>query len=114
MVSSVSRRFLLVLFVLALASTVSIAQTKPATTPPPEPPEDVEKLKIDTDLVTVPVIATSINGLYIGDLRKEEFTISEDGVAHEISFFGKVAMPFHVILLLDTSASTQDKLRQIQ
>ena len=114
MVSSVSRRFLLVLFVVAIATIVSSAQTKPATTPPPEPPEDLEKLKIDTDLVTVPVIATSINGLYIGDLRKEEFTISEDGVSHEISFFGKLAMPFHVILLLDTSASTQDKLRQIQ
>ena len=35
-------------------------------------------------------------------------------MAHEIAFFGKVAMPFHVVLMLDTSASTQDKLRLIQ
>jgi Ca-activated chloride channel family protein len=106
MVSSVSR-FFAVLFILALALAVA-AQTKPAE------PQDVETLKIDTDLVTVPVIATAVGGLYITDLRKEEFAISEDGVAHEIAFFGKVAAPFHVILMLDTSASTQAKLRQIQ
>src|SRR5678815_637000 len=77
-------------------------------------PQEIETLKTDTDLVTVPVIATAIGGLYITDLRKEEFAIAEDGVAHEIAFFGKVAQPFHVILMLDTSASTQAKLRQIQ
>ena len=129
MVSSVSRRFLSVLVVLAIALTLAIAQSKPQgskpqpkpepkpvnPTLPPEPsPQDIEVAKIDTNLVTVPVIATSINGLYIGDLRKEEFTISEDGVPHDIAFFGKISMPFHVILMLDTSASTKDTLRQIQ
>ncbi|HET7286077.1 MAG TPA: VWA domain-containing protein, partial [Pyrinomonadaceae bacterium] len=112
------------LFVLAIALTVAVAQSKPQTKPqpkpvdttaPPEPaPQDVEVQKIDTNLVTGPVIATSINGLYIGDLRKEEFRISEDGVPHDIAFFGKISMPFHVILMLDTSASTKDTLRQIQ
>jgi hypothetical protein len=113
MVSSVSRCFLSVLFILAIAVTISFAQTKPASAPP-EPPQDIETLKTDTNLVTVPVIATSINGLYIGDLRQDEFTIFEDGVQHDIAFFGKIAMPFHVVLMLDTSASTQDNLRQIQ
>jgi VWA domain-containing protein len=129
MVSSVSRRFLSGLVVVAMAISLAVAQSKqqsrpqpkpqPApvdkTAPPPEPaPQDIEVAKIDTNLVTVPVVATSINGLYIGDLRKEEFTISEDGVAHDIAFFGKMSMPFHVILMLDTSASTKDTLRQIQ
>jgi hypothetical protein len=88
-----------VLFVFAVALTVS---------------QEIETLKTDTNLVTVPVIATAVGGLYITDLRKDEFAISEDGVSHEIAFFGKVAAPFHVILMLDTSASTQEKLRQIQ
>ena len=109
MVSSESRFFPLLsaLFVLALSLTAS-AQTKPAE------PQEIETLKTDTDLVTVPVIATAIGGLYITDLRKDEFAIAEDGVAHDIAFFGKVAAPFHVVLMLDTSASTKDKLRQIQ
>jgi hypothetical protein len=129
MVSPASRRTLSILLMLAIALTSAFAQTKPGqkpkppATPPPtapapaeEPPadQDIETLKIDTDLVTVPVIATDRGGIYIADLRQEEFTISEDGVSQEIAFFGKVAAPFHVVLMLDTSSSTKDKLRQIQ
>ena len=76
--------------------------------------QEVETIKTDTNLVMVPVTATGAGGLYITDLNKQEFTISEDGVLHEIAFFGKVAAPFHVVLMIDTSSSTQDKLRQIQ
>ena len=76
--------------------------------------QDIETVKIDTDLVTVPVVATDANGVYVADFRQEEFVIAEDGVPHKIAFFGKVSMPFHVVLMLDTSSSTQDKLRLIQ
>jgi len=91
--------------VLALAVPLSLAQ---------DPPQDVETIKIDTNLVTVPVIATDANGVYVADLRQEEFVLTEDGVPHQIAFFGKVTLPFHVVLMLDTSSSTQDKLRVIQ
>ena len=82
--------------------------------PPPAQEQDVETLKIDTNLVTVPVIASSRNGNYIADLKKEEFSLSEDGVAQEISFLATVNAPFDVALLLDTSDSTSEKLPQIQ
>jgi Mg-chelatase subunit ChlD len=124
MLSPASRRTLSIALVFALALT-AFAQTKPAGQKPakpataqpekvPEEPQDIETLKTDTDLVTVPVTATNAGGLYITDLRKEDFTISEDGVTQEIAVFGKVAAPFHVVLMLDTSSSTQDKLRLIQ
>jgi hypothetical protein len=71
-------------------------------------------VRTDTDLVSVPVIATDINGKYLPDLQQQEFTISEDGVKHEIAFFGTVSAPFNVVLMLDTSSSTQEKLRVIQ
>lgn len=124
MFSPASRHGFSVILVLVIALTgVVFAQTRPQsqkpqqpqpTATPPDDPQDVETLKIDTDLVTVPLIATDRNGLYVTDLRKEEFTITEDDVAHEIAFFGKVAAPFHVVLLLDTSSSTRDKLKEIQ
>jgi hypothetical protein len=124
MFSPASRHAFSTFLVVALALTAVFAQSKPAgqrpqqapqpsATPPPEP-EDIETLKTDTDLVTVPLIATDRNGLYITDLRQEEFKISEDGVPQEIAFFGKVSAPFHVVLMLDTSSSTKDNLRQIQ
>lgn len=89
------------------------AQQKPAPTAPDDQKE-VETLKIETDLVTVPVIATDRNGLYIPDLQQKDFSISEDGVTQEIAFFATISVPFHVVLMLDTSASTQEKLRLIQ
>ncbi len=76
--------------------------------------EDIETLKIDTNLVTVPVIASSRTGKYITDLRKEEFKLTENGVPQEIAFLATVNAPFYVVLMLDTSDSTSDKLRQIQ
>ena len=118
MLSPGSRRAFSIFLVVAMALTAAFAQTKPSSqkpaSAPAEPPQDIETLKTDTDLVTVPVIATDIGGVYIADLRQEEFAISEDGVTQQIAFFGKVAAPFHVVLMLDTSSSTQDKLKSIQ
>lgn len=123
-----SRRAVPIFLVVAIALTAAFAQTRPANQKPnpPKPsptqqpetpsedPQDIEKLTTDTDLVTVPLIANDSNGTYITDLRQEEFTILEDDVPQQIAFFGKVAAPFHVVLMLDTSSSTQDKLREIQ
>ncbi len=80
----------------------------------PVEPQDVDTLKTDTDLVTVPVIATDRGGLYISDLAQNELNISEDGVKQEVAFFVQVSAPFTVVLMLDTSASTQEKLNKIQ
>ena len=73
MLSSASRIFF-VFVLIGIGVAVSVAQ-------------EVETIKTDTNLVTVPVIVTSRNGLYITDLTKDEFKISEDGVPHEIAFF---------------------------
>jgi hypothetical protein len=89
-------------------------ESTPDDSQPPGEPKDVDVLKTDTDLVTVPVIATDRGGLYIPDLAKEEFNLIEDGVKQEIAFLAQTTAPFHVILMLDTSASTQEKLRLIQ
>ena len=116
MFSPASRLFLSIILLVGIGLSLCVAQTKPESQKPNSPadPQDIETLKIDTDLVTVPVIATDAGGLYIADLRREEFNITEDGVPQQIAFFGKVAAPFHVVLMLDTSSSTKDKLRQIQ
>ena len=89
----------------------------PTPEPTPEPVEEVqeaETIKIDTNLVVVPVIAATVDGNYVPDLRQEEFTVTEDGEKQEVAFFAAVSAPFHVVLLLDTSASTKGKLNSIQ
>ncbi len=122
MLSLASRHAFCICVVVALALSAAFGQSKPPGQKPAQPqpsatppePDEMEKLTTDTDLVTVPVIATNHDGLYLTDLTREEFKITEDGVAQEIAFFGKVAAPFHVVLLLDTSSSTKDQLKQIQ
>ncbi len=115
-----------VLLLLFTLNTLAQRPTRPRprATPPPvateetvpgEPQDkDIETLKTDTNLVMVPVIATDRSGIYVPDILKEEFTLAEDNVSQQIAFFAKVSAPFHVVLMLDTSASTQDKLSLIQ
>ena len=112
------------IFLLAAATCLgaipanSSQKQKPARPPKtdtvPAEPQDIEILKTDTNLVTVPVIATDATGIYVPDLTKADFAVAEDGVQQEIAFFATVTAPFHVVLMLDTSASTQEKLRLIQ
>src|SRR5262252_6233530 len=67
-----------------------------STSNQPATDQDMETLKIDTNLVTVPVIASSRTGSYIADLKKEEFKLTEDGVPQEIAFLATVDAPFYV------------------
>ena len=91
------------------------ARREVAPEPSPEPEQqDVETLRITTNLVTVPVIVTSREGNYIPDLRQEEFSVSENGVKQEVAFFATVSAPFHVVLMLDTSGSTREKIGLIR
>src|SRR5438046_2044555 len=107
-----AQSLLVIIFLFAVQSAAQTSSQRP--TPTPLQDQDVETLKIDTNLVTVPVIASSRTGTYIADLKKDEFKLSEDGVAQEIAFLASVNAPFYVVLMLDTSDSTQDKLAQIQ
>jgi hypothetical protein len=126
-----SRAF--VILVLVLFTTAAFAQRPPQKrsprVPPPAPtpaptvepspepndePQEVDTIKVDTDVVTVPVIATDRNGIYVPDLTKADFSLMEDGKGQEIAFFSTVTAPFTVVLLLDTSASTQAKLSEIR
>ena len=76
--------------------------------------EQDDVVRVDTDLVTVPVSVLDRNGRYLPDLQKEDFVIFEDGIQQEIGYFAAVEKPFTVVLVLDTSASTWSKLGQIK
>lgn len=76
--------------------------------------QETETVRIETGLVTVPVIVSTRGGTYVPDMRQEEFSIFEDGVRQDVTFFATVTEPFHVVLMIDTSASTQEKLNQIE
>lgn len=71
-------------------------------------------IRVDTALVTVPLSVVDRNGKYVPNLRREDFRIFEEGVEQKIAYFATVDQPFTVILLIDTSGSTQFRLEDIQ
>jgi Ca-activated chloride channel family protein len=91
------------------------AQT-PAQTKDAEILSDSEDdvVKVETNLISIPVSVFDRNGLYIPNLSKENFQIFEDGVEQPIEFFATTENPFTVVLLIDTSPSTEFKIEEIQ
>ncbi|MEJ7860120.1 MAG: VWA domain-containing protein [Pyrinomonadaceae bacterium] len=92
-------------------------QTPQTTIAPPVAAENVDEadvVKVETNLITIPVSVFDSNGLYIPNLRQADFKIFEDGAEQEIAYFGTSEKPFTVILLIDTSPSTAYKIEEIQ
>ena len=103
---------------------------KPAETPTPKPAEtesteiepeqnpneqtDGEVLRVDTELVTIPVKISDRRGRFIGGLTKENFQVFEDNSPQEITYFSNEQQPFTVALVLDMSYSTTFKIAEIQ
>jgi len=78
-------------------------------------PEPVETLRIDTDLVNLNVSVFNRNLSQPAiPLQQKDFAVYENGVPQEISFFAAADTPFDLVLLLDLSASTADKIDLIR
>lgn len=75
---------------------------------------DTDSIKVDTNLVSVPVSVYERSGVYISGLRRTDFKIFEEGKEQEIAYFGNAEVPFSVILLIDVSGSTDNKIKSIQ
>lgn len=74
--------------------------------------EDV--IRVETNLVTIPVSVSDREGFYVPSLREGNFKIFEDGVEQKIEYFGTTDKPFTVVLLIDVSPSTSYKIEEIQ
>jgi VWFA-related protein len=95
------------------------AQAAERPKPVPKPDETVTEgedsvIRVGTELVTVPVSVYERSGVYLSGLRRNDFRIYEDGIEQEIAYFGTIELPFSVVLLVDVSGSTDQKIGQIQ
>jgi VWFA-related protein len=71
-------------------------------------------IRFDTALVMVPATVQDRYGRYVPLLRRDQFRITENGVEQKIAYFATTTAPFTVVLLIDTSGSTQVRLGDIQ
>ena len=126
--------------IVALSSGLATAQVPITVEPPPPPPvlkpanitvvvpakpteqvsqeepevEEDDVVRVSTNLITVPAEVMDRNGRYIGNLRREDFRVFENGVEQELAYFASIEQPFTVALLLDVSGSTQSQLHAIR
>jgi VWFA-related protein len=71
-------------------------------------------IKLQSTLVSVPVVVSDRQGRYIAGLRAEDFTLLKDRVRQNIAVFEATEEPINVALLLDTSKSARDALASIK
>lgn len=88
-----------------LASPV-LAQT-PTRTPRPR-----TVFETGIDLINLTISVTDTSNRFVTDLTQNDFVIFEDGIRQEISLFTRESLPISMSLLIDTSASMDDKIQQ--
>jgi len=96
------------------ASSNAAATSEAVAAPGPEEVGEGDVVRIDTTLVTVPVSVLDRQGRFIPNLRREDFSVFENGIEQSIAYFEPAEKPFTVALLLDTSASTHFHLWEIK
>jgi Ca-activated chloride channel family protein len=93
------------------------APAQPPATPAQPPPagqQPVPTFKGGIDVVSLNVTVTDGGKTFVRDLDRGDFAVFEDGVKQELTYFTKAQLPIALSLLVDTSASMEDKIRTAQ
>jgi VWFA-related protein len=92
-----------------------VVWTLAAPAMPQEPAAQGPVIKSQVNLVNIFATVRDKNKRIVGDLKQEDFKITEDNQDQKIAFFSKeVTLPITLALLLDTSGSEQFMLGAIQ
>lgn len=71
------------------------------------------KFEVGIDLINLNVSVREGRN-FVGDLRREDFAVYEDGIRQDLSLFVHERLPLSVTLMLDTSSSMSEKLAVAQ
>lgn len=95
---------------LAGLSAVTVAAVSVSAQSP-----DGFRFRSGVELVNVTATVTDDSGRFVSGLRKEDFTVYDDGVRQEVSHFSSDRVPVSLGIVLDTSGSmTSDKIATAQ
>jgi len=88
------------------AQPVVPTASQPAAPQVPEQPT----FRAGVEVVSLNVTVTERDGRFVSGLPQEAFSVFEDGVKQEVIFFSGTQLPTALGLLVDTSASMNEKL----
>ena len=73
-------------------------------------PEDRYQFRVTVDLISLNVTVTDARSRFVTELLQKDFSVYEDGISQEVSVFTREDLPIRLMLLLDTSASMDEKM----
>lgn len=88
---------------------------RPLPTPTPNSTGDDsnEVIKVETNLITMPVSVLDREGRFVSGLGQGDFRIFENGIEQKVDYFLSVEQPFTVVLMIDVSPSTAFRIDEI-
>jgi VWFA-related protein len=118
-----NRPLIALMLALALLSAASFTRAQTQSQRQPDKPSTAKSgeeqrkneasgtiISIDTNEVLLPVTVRDNTGQFVPNLKAEDFTVYEDGIAQPISSFALKHMPVNIVLLIDTSSSVTREL----
>jgi VWFA-related protein len=72
--------------------------------------EERYQFRVTVDLISLNVTVTDARSRFVTELLQKDFSVYEDGIAQEISIFSREDLPIRLMLLMDTSASMDEKM----
>jgi len=99
------------LFLAAQADNTSSGRSEPARQQPRGPSESI---RVEVELVLVPVTVTDPYNRLVTGLEQEHFRLYEDKVEQEVRYFSSEDVPISVGLVLDLSGSMSNKVDKVR
>ena len=97
-----------------IASCALVAAQAARTADPAQAGRQTPAFRGGVDLVSLNVTVVDAMAHYVTDLEQDDFSVFEDGVKQDVTFFNKTNLPIALAVLLDTSASMDTKLPTAQ
>lgn len=69
-----------------------------------------EVISVDSDLVVLNALIKDNSGRVVSGLKKEDFSVFENGIEQPISLFSAEETPFAAVILIDTSGSMEQSV----
>jgi VWFA-related protein len=101
---------------IAIVSALSVisAQERPPDKPQEKPPEKPHLFRAAVDVVSLNVTVVDGQNRYVTDLKEQDFVVLEDGARQELLFFNRSSLPIALSILIDTSASMENRIQTAQ
>ncbi len=98
----------------AFAAAFVLVPFLAAAQAPPRPTPRPPTFEVGIEVINLNVSITDARNRYVSDLLEKHFAVFEDGVRQELTLFSHENLPISLVLMMDCSASMDEKLKVAQ